>query len=214
MLVLLQDILQRIYSIELGASVEDFVITDRRLATLLAGPLGPGPEQLLVREEGGMLEMSLFLDPGLLEPFGERAGPEALRGDNLNAFCTLVEGVSHFVYLFRRASRDQEVTQLELELQAEVDKFAVLGLLLKAQRSGTLPAWLPRRLFEEVRFRAGLPAEALDRYRHANRLAHRYCERLRRRFAWAWNGNDFVAELRRFYRMGQPQKLRHIGSAA
>jgi len=212
-LALLQDILQRLYSIDLGASVEDFVITDRRLATILGGPLGDSPEQLLVRQEGDLLEMSLYLAPELLAGFGEEAGPEVLEGERLNHFCALLEGVSHFVYLFRRASRDQQVTRLELELQAEVDKFAVLGLLLKTQRSGTLPAWMPRRLFEEVRYRSGLEPEALDRYRHANHYARRYCDRLRRRFAWAWNGADFIAELRRFYRMGQPQKLRHIAAA-
>ena len=60
----------------------------------------------------------------------ERHDP-ATRLDETNFadFCLAVEGVSHFIYVALRAADDRGVSQLELELQAEVDKFACCVLV-------------------------------------------------------------------------------------
>ncbi len=210
MLALLQDLLQRLYGLDIEESVEDFVITDRRFASALRGAPVVAPEELLVRQADDELAISLFLEPSLLAAVARGDPLRRLHGHHLNPLCTLLEGVSHFVYLVSRARQARPVTRLELELQAEVDKFAILTFLLRAQRQGTLPGWLPRRLFEKVRYHAHLDDEALSRYRTANACARRYCRRLQRRFQWGWNGRRMVQELRHFHALGQTQKLRHI----
>ncbi len=214
LLSLLQQLLQRLYGVEVEESIDDYVISDARLAHILRGRPSTAPEELLVREGEETLELSLYLAPELLEAL-ERSRPlERLEGQEVNAFCTVLEGVSHFLYLISRARAARSVTRLELELQAEIDKYAVLGYLLRAQRQGTLPAWLPRWLFEAVRYRADLAAEERVRYVTANAYARRYCRRLQARFQWAWNGRALQAELRRFHAFGQAEKLRYINRLA
>jgi len=112
----------------------------------------------------------------------------------------LLEGVSHFVYVVERVRTGLPTTQLELELQAEVDKFVLLGLepgfdRVRARRLHT-------HLFEGGRFLDAAGTEAGERYRLANDLAARLASRLL--------GRDFGesrALLRRFYRAGQTDKI-------
>ncbi len=214
LLTRLQQLLQRLYAIDLDESIDDYVITDARLARILRGGESTAPEELLVAESEDALEVSLYLAPELLAAIEDADPLERLQHRHVSPLCTLLEGVSHFLYLISRARAARSVTRLELELQAEVDKYAVLGYLLRAQRQGSLPAWLPHWLFEAVRYRADLDAEARSRYTTANAYARRYCRRLQRRFQWAWNGRALMAELRHFHHLAQPQKLRYIDSLA
>ncbi len=214
LLSLLQQLLQRLYGVEVEESIDDYVISDARLAHILRGGPSEAPEELLVHEEDDTLELSLYLAPELLARVDRGRPLERLEGRDVNAFCTVLEGVSHFLYLLSRARAERRVTRLELELQAEIDKYAVLGYLLRAQRQGTLPAWLPRWLFEAVRYRADLAADERTRYVTANAYARRYCRRLQSRYQWAWNGRALQAELRRFHAFGQAEKLRYINRLA
>ena len=133
-------------------------------------------EQLLLREADGELAMALFVDAAALANL-ERNDPAArLDDDNFTDFCLAVEGVSHFVYLALRAAQSRPVSQLELELQAEVDKFACCLLV-----AGTA-ASLRRRLYGDVVYADDLDADERERYRTANREAGRYAAALERRF--------------------------------
>jgi hypothetical protein len=131
----------------------------------------------------------------------------------------LVEGVSHFVYFTLRARANRQVSALELELQAEVDKFACC-VLLSANRAEGDPArgragaagWA-RGLFEDVRFADDLDPEEHDRYRTANREARRYAAALSRRFIDSDRLGDMLPELRHFYRMPLAEKRAHIARA-
>ena len=89
-----------------------------------------------------------------------------------------LEGVSHFHYLCWNASYDKSVTLLELELQAEVDKYVTVLMLLGAQGSRTDSGAIHQRLFDEIHFRGDLPVEHLTRYQDANYYAAKYCRAL------------------------------------
>lgn len=153
-------------------------------------------EELLVREEEGALEVGLFLAPELL------AGPS-----DLGAFCETAEGVSHFLYLHRAASLDRQVSLLELEAQAEVDKFAVCALA--AWRADGSAPGLFRRLFDEATFRGALSHAEEWRYREASRLARTYCKRLLPMIA-ARRLEKLLGELRYAYRLGAEAKLDYL----
>lgn len=156
-------------------------------------------EALLVRETEDGLEMALRV-PQLV---GEAA---------LDPLCQIIEGVSHFVYLSHRANADREATQLELELQAEVDKYVVLAASMKKLDVRT-SASLRARLYEQVSFSDDPESELGARYRMANRLAGRFARHLEHRFLATRRFSAMREELRRFYRMGQEEKLR-VGLAA
>src|SRR5207302_5421936 len=114
----LQRALEALYRIERGDDVADFVITDEA-RTALGVARAPGEQLLLCSDpERRTLDVGLFVDELALRrlqgSFGEERLPEYLLA---------VEGVSHFVYVMARARAERPFSALELELQAEVDKY-------------------------------------------------------------------------------------------
>jgi len=206
--------LQKLYGFDVGYDVGDFLITDAALARYLGGEAIAGiPENLLIRQDGETLDISLYLNRELVELLEQENPFQLLHANNISEFCLALEGVSHFLYLAWNAASDRSITLLELEMQAEVDKYAMLALLLKTQRKDSLPGWLRDWLFDDVSFRPAPGSAEHERYRHANHFARRFCRHLERRFRWRWNGLDLVAELRAFYRLGQQQKIAFINHA-
>jgi hypothetical protein len=130
---------------------------------------------------------------------------------NLADYCTALEGVSHFLYTTWRLDRDAPVSLLELETQAEVDKYAATVFLLAGQQGGGYPTQVHTRLFDRVAFDSELEPGEYDRYRMAHRCAARYCRALERRFVTRGEARveALVRELRKFYRLGTSAKLRH-----
>ncbi|MEQ8661727.1 MAG: hypothetical protein RLW62_13015, partial [Gammaproteobacteria bacterium] len=117
---------------------------------------------------------------------------------------------SHFHYLVWNASHERQVTQLELELQAEVDKFVTAMRLLDEQGTGAAADAVHDALFTAVSYHEDLDAASDRRYREANHYAGKYCRRLTRRFPAQHREPSFINELRRFYRLPQNQKIRAI----
>ena len=171
--------LERFYRLEDGPDVTDFVRTTE----------GPSRETLLVRHADDGLELALVL------PNGD--------DDATDSYVQMIEGVSHFVYVAERARIDLPATELELELQAEVDKFVLLAfddeeLVMDRVRD------VHRSLYENVEFLHGPDSEPGRRYRLANELAARVAVRIAARPGYSHPQNF----LRRFYRSGQTDKIR------
>jgi hypothetical protein len=178
----LQRRLERFYHLEATPDVRGFVRESVEAS---------GREALLLRETAGELEMALLVPSG-----GATAANE---GDY---FLQLAEGVSHFVYVANRARQELPSTQLELELQAEVDKFVLLVLEQTPYDRGEAFE-VHSRLYERVTFLHAPGTELGDRYRTANDLAARFVRRL-----MAYGHETTHAALRRFYRAGQAEKIR------
>ena len=146
----LQDLLAGIYDLPVQYKVYDFLFTEReRLPQTVRE--SSTDEQLLVLDEGGAAAVGLFLDAQLLERLAAANPLEALHGGNLADYWTALEGVSHFIYLAWNAGHDRGVSLLELELQAEIDKYVSSWLLLREQDPARYPAGLHRLLFERSR---------------------------------------------------------------
>jgi hypothetical protein len=183
-----QEALERLYQLDRVADVGDY------LKEAEAGER----EALLVREaEDGALEMRLRLPP--------------LEGEaGLDALCQIIEGVSHFVYVVERARVEREATQLEMELQAEVDKWVVLAASMASRGSLDVDrsADLRARLYERVSYEHAETSELGERYRLANGAAHRFVRRLERDYVGSSRFGEMRTELRRFFHVGQEEKLR------
>ena len=212
LLAAMQGQLGRLYDVELQQDVRDYVVTDRVMrAALMAGAPGRhSDEQLIVVESDGGVDLALYLDCEVLERLASADPRENLSGTNLADFWTVLEGVSHFHYLVWNAAFDKPVTLLELEMQAEVDKYFSTRLLLQEQPAATLGAPLLQRLFEDPGFDPQLDAEEMDRYQSASTLAGRYCASLASRFPAATFTPDLLRELRTFYRLPQTAKIARI----
>jgi hypothetical protein len=210
----LQTLLGRLYDVESPYDVYDFLVTDRGAIDAATNEKRSLDEELLLAEttDGASAGVALYLDPDVLSRL-EAADPHhALTESNLADYCTALEGVSHFVYSTYGLERDMPVSLLELETQAEVDKYAVTVFLLAEQQGGeSYPAQVHARLFDRVSFDVRLEPDQYERYRTAHTLAARYCRRLERRFVNRGTPKieAMVRELRSFYRLRHAAKLRH-----
>lgn len=211
MIARLQAHLEAIYGFTCEARAEAFVVDTE--AAVQLGATGRSGEELLVHEaeDGEGLELALYLSPALLDrlkPY--EAGPlgYVLDGD-LDGYCQVAEGVSHFLYVAHTATYGRTVSLLELEAQAEVDKFAIC--LLHRWGEG-VSAWadeLRGRLFDRVSYRPRLSPQERWRYEEANRLSRRFCSRLMGHVSGR-RLDRLLSDLRYAYRLGAEAKLRHF----
>jgi len=193
----LQRDLQAIYRVDSDLTVSDFVVGQRSASG--------APEELLVRENDGELEVGLYVDRDVLSELAVESNGWTHR--RLAAHCQAVEGVSHFLYLTNRAGVPRPVSQLELELQAEIDKFATVVLALWEVGRRNAVGMLRERLFHQVSYRGNLTIEERERYEKANLLARLYCAFLETRYVLRNSIEGFLADLRRMYRLGAGDKL-------
>ncbi len=222
----LQRTLCAVYDTPLTVPVGEFVCDEEEAFALShdAGSVDRG-ELLLVAEHDGDVSLSLYVREEALALLSKRA-PNPSEMHRFAAHCLALEGVSHFAYVVFRAENAQSVSQLELELQAEVDKYVATlwsltdwpvgrperllegqGARLVRQREFlSLSRRLRVRLYDEVSFLDDAHSEHGERYRIANRLAARYTSRLEQKFMLEGFAG-MVREARRFYRLGAREKL-------
>jgi hypothetical protein len=206
--------LSDIYQVEPGYDVRDFLVTDQTLAKIMGGDaLIPNTdESVLVAEDEDGMALSVYLDSQMLGRLDRDNPMEALKAPRLNDLWTVLEGISHFNYLVWSAGRDRTVTLLELEMQAEVDKFISTWLMAQDQDECDFANRLHGWLFDSVRFRPALSVDEHRRYKTANDYAARFCHGLMKRFRN--NCHRTMRELRLFYRLKQTDKISHIHSQA
>lgn len=214
MLAALQNRLGDLYQFEPAYRIEDFLITDPELARILGADciLADNTETVLLSEDGDGMALSVFLDAELLERLRVQDPLTGLQPEQLDDFWTVLEGVSHFSYLAFCAQRDKSVTLLELEMQAEVDKYVSAWLLALDQEDYDLATRLHGWLFDDVSFHPDLDREQRERYRAASNYAARFCHGLSGRLQAGSAGG--LEELRHFYRLTQTHKIGHIHSQA
>ncbi len=168
-----------IYRLELPLRAVDFVLSDEA-----TGAWRPGRSPrtgLLALEEAGTLWLGLYFDPRDAED------PAAI-----------LEETSHWIAVVWHAAQARPVSPLLLELQADVDRYAV---------ERTARARDPLRHFARLRLHSGLSRAQRSRYRAAHVAAFRYCRALERRFPRGSDLPGLLRELRGFYRRAPAQKL-------
>jgi hypothetical protein len=207
----LQDLLSDIYDLPLPYRVDDFLFTERAQLPATVRD-SQTDEQVLVMDQGDEAAVGLFLDPGLLARLAAANPIDALNSGNLADYWTALEGVSHFICLAWNAAHDRGVSLLELELQAEIDKYVSSWWLLREQDSERYPAELHHLLFERTRIDERLAGARADLYREAHQNAARFCRRLERLLLaeTVRRRSEALCELRRFYRLSRERKMTHI----
>ena len=202
--------IESLYRVETGVEVEDYVVGTEYRDELVRER--KPREQLLVVEAEGEMNLALYIEPGVLANLLAHDPGHRLDDRNLGDFLLAVEGVSHFIYAVCCAKVDRPVSQIELELQAEVDKYATC--LLTTEPSVEVSSGLRRRLFGDAEYEPDLDHEEQHRYRAANDNAQRYAAWLEDTFVARRRIPEMLGELRRFYRQGLAAKLSTIARAA
>jgi hypothetical protein len=210
----IQRLLAGIYDLDPGHDVRDFVVTRR--AQLPAAIDESQDETLLVAALPGELGMTLFLDAALLQRLEQHDPLAHLGNENLADWWTALEGVSHFLYVAHNANHDRDVDRLELELQAEVDKYVGTLLVLRAQAPAHRPLELHPLLFARTRIDPHRAGPHVHLYAAASREAARFCRRVERGLTKVRGpfAQAALSELRRFYRWSTRRKLEHIAAVA
>ena len=207
---LLLDVQRRIesvYALEHDAPVTEFLIPETEAASY------PGNgSRTLVTQDGESVALGVVLDETVADGLAASDPRVHLDSGNIGPFCALTEEVSHFVYLLFCARSSRSVTQLELELQGEVDKYLVALFFRGLYEEGALSERLRQMLFARYELVAGLSAESSERYHEASRLANRYCAWLESRYLKPRSREALARETRRFWRLGQREKLETIAA--
>lgn len=212
----LQELIGRIYDVSVTHDVYDFLVTNRSQLPPAARE-STSDEELIVAEGPDSVGVSLYLDPDLLKRLQHSNPLVKLDQENVADYWTALEGVSHFLYFAWNAGHDKPVSLLELELQAEIDKYVASYLLLRQQYPERFPAELLHVLFERTRIDPLLAKGRESLYRTATRHAERFCRKLARSLGDSRTAvpgdlleGGVLAELRRFYRLTDARKVAHI----
>jgi hypothetical protein len=203
--------LEALYRVDTGVEIDDFVV-GVEIRDYLVPRRRPREQLFALSEDGEATELALFVDPAAIANLVARDPSRHLDDTNLGDFLLALEGVSHFIYTVCCARTGRLVSQLELELQAEVDKY--VACLLTRSPEPAISASLRRRLFGDVAYESDLDRDEHDRYRAANDNAHRYAAWLETTFVGPRRIPEMLAELRRFYRQSLASKLATIARAA
>jgi hypothetical protein len=197
--------LESLYALEPQAPVTDFLIPHADAARYPGGG-----SRTVLTQDGDEIALGVILEDAVHEDLSRSDPRVLLDRSNIGPFCTLTEEVSHFVYILFCAHASRSVTQLELELQAEVDKYLNTAFLLSLQNEGAVSSHLRQMLFRRYRVAERMSPEQKERYRAASDLAYRYCGFLESQFLRRSRLTDLAREARRFYRLGQREKLERI----
>ena len=197
MLRRIQEHLESIYRIR-APDVRRFQIDAIQLAEVTGTNLRRADEWVLVRQDGDHVDLAVFVADVHIKTLETIGSLKKAAVDAFPAFCAATEGVSHFLMLFERARRSEPVSLLELEAQAEVDKF-VSARLHHPDHSTAL--W--HRLFSDAELSRNLSPEEQIRYREAGRLAAGFCAEL----DGCPNVDHILRTLRGFWRESGAKRL-------
>lgn len=210
----MQMLLSHLYDAPVTHDVEDYLVCDRSQFAGLTGDAAPpaADEQVILVQNQDEVRIGLYVDGAVLDRLEQRDPLDSLDTGNLRDYCTALEGVSHFHYLMWSLARSRNVSLMELELQADVDKYASALTLLTRQRDGEFPAALHTQLFHRVGYLPELSQECRLRYQEANRHAGRFCRQLDEKFLRRRRSRPeaWLSELRRFFRCGYQEKMREV----
>jgi hypothetical protein len=197
MLRSIQAQLQAVYRIA-APDIRQFLIDGDDVTEVLGEDARTADEWVVIREGPQGVDVGVYISPEYLQRLAAHPHPAAAIPGAFTAYCAATEGVSHFLMLFDRVRREEPVSMLELEAQAEIDKF-VSAVLHHPDRQ---QEWWDR-LFRNARLADGLSEEEAARYTEAARLAGAFCATLTQTPHTA----ALLALLRQFWRDSGAKRL-------
>lgn len=206
-----QQQLQTIYEIRVDHSVNDFLITDKMLADHLScESSNNNDERLLISQHEDGIDLSLYISADVYKHLENSHPINLVKQGKYSEFCLMLEGVSHFLYVVWNANHHRQVTMLEMELQAEIDKFILMQALVDHEQEYDSIRNLRNWLFENNAYDSELNSNELERYEQANYYAAKYCMALQQNYKLSGLNRELLNDLRRLYRMSQQEKMRYI----
>lgn len=203
-----EDELSAYYAFPLLTSAAEHLISRDDLSKALDGRAEKEPEWqaragvwVLPDNSDSSVFIGLQLDSDLASALAATDPQTSLVNANLDAFCILIEEVSHFHLLLNRINVERPVTRSELEMQGELDKLLICARTLKRQSGDYQVVALARTLYDHAQIVAADP----EPYIQATKFAARFW------FARSDDGPDHArvrTDLRTFYQADWDEKRR------
>ncbi len=194
--------LKSLYNLDSPHAAEDFLVST---------PLGQSPKEappaaLYVAPPSGAedtLSLGIYLNPDVHSQLGNLPnGPTEWTRSQFAAFSVAAEEISHFRYVVHHVPAGRGVSQLELELQGEIDRFLLAHFALKQPFSN-----LFQKFFEDFHWLKKLGAEERARYEEAHRLAKAYIVQNCSLLEDSKAREKLLAKVRAFYRASFSEKI-------
>lgn len=204
--------LEQLYQFRVEQDVESFVIDtqeSKRFSPRTALHSRLASEALLIKQSPSQIELGLFVAKDILKTLEKHNPFATLDLRYLKPFLIAIEGVSHFLYFLKKVSEGRPVTQLELELQAEVDKYLLVSFL-SFRQTKTISTSLFSFLFDQNDWHPFLNVTERERYREANRFATKFCAFLERRYLRYHRWRNALKEARYFYHLNHWAKIAQL----
>lgn len=199
--------IKRLYNLDHRLGAEAFLISQPMLPEAGQGAF------YVQSQSDDELQVGIFLDPKVRSDLNSlrKWNPSQWKMSQLGAFAVAAEEVSHFNYFIHHQSMGRAVSQLELELQGEIDKFLLTLFsghsVLKEPAFGEKFEQLLDQFFERYRLAESLSVEQKARYEEASQLAKRFLLKHREQIANPSQRDTAFRLLRRFYRLNLSDKL-------
>jgi hypothetical protein len=147
-------------------SVEDFIIaSDKKNA-------------LIVHEQNEEADIAVCLQKKILDKLSQTKLPRDFQLELFPDLSIVIEELSHFNTYCLKAMHLQEVSELELEVQAEVDKFGLALGWLEQRNEQELREKVYDILFKEIHLGDWVENAEADRYQEAHLIAKNFCRKI------------------------------------
>lgn len=158
---MVEAVLVKTYQLVDDLSVVDFLVqhdrSDLRAATLFV-------------EGESMLDLGVSFSAEIAGQIEGSDPSTVISNQNIDAFCVLIEEISHFHLIVDRGMQERKISKLELEWQAEIDKILVCASLLVEQTGRShLNA-----LYHLIYNHGTIISEDVDLYNQATRFAAKF----------------------------------------
>ncbi len=165
MIHLLQKKLEEIYRLEKCPEADKYVLSPKEFKRFSKSSDNP---QVIYVDEGNDATMGIYLGKRIFKKIRNK-----VKIFSLQDFCVMAEEISHFIYLIWSKSNEKKITLLDLEIQAEVDKFLLASNFFQSQET------VFKKMFETFMFRKNLLKDEENRYIEASRLGKKLAINLR-----------------------------------
>ncbi len=203
--------LKDLNQVENTQRAENFLISHSPLHVDNSAELDEYHGALLVRSVGrSSLSLGIYLNQNVTTALTEvkHWDPRIWSKEQVKAVTVATEEVSHFHYLLANANAGRQISQFELELQAEIDKFMLLFFALEPNREESEKTFetLYEMLFERFHFKEELSESEKARYDEANKIAKTFVLKCKD-YLESKDYESALKLLRQFYRLGSSEKI-------
>lgn len=145
------------------------------------------------------IDIAIYLSDGICK---------GMVSDRLSAVGIVIEEVSHVLYTVFKAINNVQISPLELEVQAEIDRYSVLAL--RMLNKGKNPSRLLGLLFNNLDIISELSKDEYLRYKTAREIAGHFVKNSLHQNLLEANYKKALKDLRRIYRLTGSKKLEEL----